>query len=130
MMTKKIGLVGIGLVGTAMAESLLKAGFEVVGFDIDPTRCSEFEKLGGKSVINPAKVASQVEYLVLSLPDTKVVKQVIESPDGVLKAEPLPKHIIAVKPTILSSTWPTMRLGLGSSSARGSIDHLHSLCST
>jgi len=93
-MTKKIGLVGIGLVGTAMAESLLKAGFEVVGFDIDPERCSEFGKLGGTSVNNPAQVASQVEYLVLSLPDTKAVKQVIEGPKGLMDAEPLPNYII------------------------------------
>jgi 3-hydroxyisobutyrate dehydrogenase-like beta-hydroxyacid dehydrogenase len=93
-MTTTIGLIGIGLVGTAMAESLLKAGFEVIGYDIDSERCTEFEKLGGQAVTSPVKVASRVEHLILSLPDTKAVKQVIEGPNGVLEAELLPKYII------------------------------------
>jgi len=93
-MTKKIGLVGIGLVGTAMAESLLGAAFELVGFDIDVERCAEFEKLGGKPAGSPAEVAGQVEYVILSLPDSKAVRQAVEGPSGLLEAEPLPTYII------------------------------------
>ncbi len=93
-MTRTIGLVGIGLVGTVMAESLLKAGFKVVGFDIDPERRTEFEKLGATSAITPVQVASQTEHLVLSLPDTEAVRQVIQGAKGVLEAESLPKYII------------------------------------
>lgn len=93
-MTKRIGLVGIGLVGTAMAESLLAGQFEVVGFDIDPQRCSEFEKLGGKSTNSPAEVAGQVDDIVLSLPDTKTVRQAVEGSNGLLEAETLPRYII------------------------------------
>ncbi|GAI29092.1 unnamed protein product [marine sediment metagenome] len=55
-MTAKIGLVGLGLVGTAMAERLLTEQFDVVGFDIDSTKCEHFEQLGGKAVSNPAQV--------------------------------------------------------------------------
>jgi 3-hydroxyisobutyrate dehydrogenase-like beta-hydroxyacid dehydrogenase len=93
-MTMTIGLIGIGLVGTALAESLLKARFNVVGYDIDSERRTEFEKLGSQTVTSPAKVANRVVYLILSLPDTQVVKQVIEGPNGVLEAESLPKYII------------------------------------
>ena len=93
-MTKKIGLVGIGLVGTAMAESLLAKQIKVIGFDIDAERRAEFEKLGGESASNPAEVASQVEYVLLSLPDTTVVRHVIEGTNGLLEAKPLPKYII------------------------------------
>jgi 3-hydroxyisobutyrate dehydrogenase-like beta-hydroxyacid dehydrogenase len=93
-MTRTIGLVGIGLVGTALAESLLKAAFEVVGFDIDAERRAEFQNLGGRPVSSPAKVAGQVEHVVLSLPDTNAVQQVVEGPKGLLEAEPLPKYII------------------------------------
>ena len=81
-MTKKVGLVGIGLVGKAIAESLLKAAFEVVGFDIDPERCAELKKLGGKCASSPAEIAGQVERVVFSLPDTKAVQQVVEGPGG------------------------------------------------
>jgi len=93
-MTKEIGLVGIGLVGMAMAETLLARQFEVIGSDIDSERCAEFEKLGGKPADSPAKVAGQVEYVILSLPDTTAVWQVIEGPNGLLESEPLPKYII------------------------------------
>jgi 3-hydroxyisobutyrate dehydrogenase-like beta-hydroxyacid dehydrogenase len=93
-MTKKIGLVGIGLVGTAMAESLLARQYKVVGFDIDLKRCAELERLGGESSGSPAKVANHVDYVVLSLPDTKAVRQAVEGPNGLLKAKPLPKYII------------------------------------
>jgi len=93
-MTKEIGLVGIGLVGTALSEILLGARFEVIGYDIDSERCAELEKLGGKSVSSPAEVAGHVEHVILSLPDTKAVKKVIEGSDGLLEAELLPKYII------------------------------------
>lgn len=93
-MTAKIGLVGLGLVGTAMAERLLAEQFDVVGFDIDSTKCEHLEQLGGKALGSPAKVAEQVERIVLSLPDTDVVLQVIEGPGGILEAKTLPRYII------------------------------------
>jgi len=93
-MRAKIGLVGLGLVGTAMAERLLAEQFDVVGFDIDSTKCEHLEQLGGKALGSPAKVAEQVERIVLSLPDTDVVLQVIEGPGGILEAKTLPRYII------------------------------------
>ncbi len=93
-MTAKIGLVGLGLVGTAMAERLLAEQFEVVGFDIDSKKCEHLEQLGTKAVSNPAKVTEQVDRVVLSLPDTDVVLQVVEGPGGILEAKTLPRYII------------------------------------
>ena len=93
-MTRKIGLIGIGLVGTSLAESLLKAEYEVIGFDIDAERASEFEKLGGTSASCPAEVAGDAEHVLLSLPDTRAVRHVVEGPEGLMEAEPLPAYII------------------------------------
>jgi 3-hydroxyisobutyrate dehydrogenase-like beta-hydroxyacid dehydrogenase len=93
-MANKIGLIGIGLVGTAIAESLLARKFEVIGFDIDSQRGAELEKLGGTSANSAAEIARQVEYVILSLPDTQAVRNVIEDPNGILRAEPLPRYII------------------------------------
>jgi len=86
-MTAKIGLVGLGLVGTAMAERLLAEQFKVVGFDIDSTKCEHLEQLGGKAVSNPAQVAEQADRVVLSLPNTEVVLQVVEGSGGILEAK-------------------------------------------
>jgi 3-hydroxyisobutyrate dehydrogenase-like beta-hydroxyacid dehydrogenase len=93
-MAANIGLIGLGLVGTAMAERLLAKQFDVVGFDIDSTKCEHLEQLGGKAGSNPAQVAEQVERVVLSLPDTEVVLHVVEGADGILEAKTLPTYII------------------------------------
>ncbi len=93
-MTKRIGLVGLGLVGTAIAESLLAQQFDVTGFDTDEQRCRNLEESGGESATSPAEVADSVECVILSLPDTHVVLQVVEGPAGILEAESLPTHII------------------------------------
>ncbi|MFZ2145643.1 MAG: NAD(P)-dependent oxidoreductase [Sedimentisphaerales bacterium] len=93
-MTDKIGLVGLGLVGTAMAERLLADGFVVIGFDIDSVKCEHLEQLGGKAVNNPAQVAEQADHVILSLPDTEVVLHVVEGPGGILKAKTLSRYII------------------------------------
>jgi 3-hydroxyisobutyrate dehydrogenase-like beta-hydroxyacid dehydrogenase len=93
-MTAKIGLVGLGLVGTAMAERLLAEQFDVVGFDIDSTKCEHLEQLGGKVVNSPTEVAEQADRVVLSLPNTEVVLEVIEGSGGILEAKTLPRYII------------------------------------
>jgi len=88
-MAGRIGIVGLGLVGTAIAERLLGAGFEVFGFDIDSARCAEFAGLGGQVLGGAAEVGGRAERVVLSLPDTDVVLQVVEGKGGILEsAEP------------------------------------------
>jgi len=93
-MKDKIGLVGLGLVGTAIAERLLAGDFEVIGFDIDSTGCQHLKDLGGNALGSPAQVAQKVERIILSLPDTNIVKQVVEGPSGILEAKTTPKYII------------------------------------
>lgn len=93
-MKRKIGLVGLGLVGTAIAESLIAQQFEVVGFDVNPERRQKLEKSGGKCATSPAQVANSVERMILSLPDTDVVLQAVEGPGGIPEAQSLPTHII------------------------------------
>lgn len=90
----KIGLIGIGLVGTALAERLLAGGFEVVGFDVRQERCDELERLGGRSVSGPAEVAQEATRVVLSLMDTGIVRQVIQGRGGILEAGRVPGTIV------------------------------------
>jgi 3-hydroxyisobutyrate dehydrogenase-like beta-hydroxyacid dehydrogenase len=89
-----IGLVGLGLVGSAIAERLTANGFSVVGFDIEKAKCEQFEQLGGQAVDNPAQVTERVERVILSLPDTDAVLQAVEGPGGILKAKKFPQYII------------------------------------
>jgi len=93
-MVEKVGLIGIGLVGTAIAERLLISKFDVIGFDIDSTRCRHVVELGAKAAASAAEVAHRTRRVVLSLPDTAVVLQVVAGAGGILEAKTLPECII------------------------------------
>ncbi|MFO0880811.1 MAG: NAD(P)-dependent oxidoreductase [Gemmataceae bacterium] len=73
-----VGLIGVGLLGQALAERLLGGGFAVVGFDVDPTRRTALAQLGGQAVASAAEVTGQCRRVVLSLPDSDVVLQVMD----------------------------------------------------
>lgn len=75
----RVGLIGIGLLGSALAERMLAAGLEVVGYDVRPERCAAFTAAGGRVVDSAAAVAEQCETLVLSLPDSRVVAEVLSA---------------------------------------------------
>lgn len=65
---KRVGIVGLGIMGSAMTKHLVAGGFEVHGFDVVPDRVSEFEALGGTSHGSGAEVAAASELVIFSLP--------------------------------------------------------------
>ena len=81
-----IGLIGIGLVGTALAESLLAAGYGVVGFARSEASREKLVRLGGRAAAAPAAVAAEASRVILSLPDSDVVDQIVSAPGGLLAA--------------------------------------------
>lgn len=93
-MGERVGLVGLGLAGTAIAGRLLVEGYDVVGFDIDPARCEELCRDGVKIASTASEVGEQAGRVILSLPDTSVVVQVVEGPGGILEAATPPKYVI------------------------------------
>ena len=94
MMKEAIGLIGIGLVGTALAENLQADRYNVIGYDIDPKKCRNLEKIGGQSVPSPQHVADEVNRLFLSLMDTNIVRDVLEGSRGILRSSSPPGYII------------------------------------
>jgi len=86
MAEEQIGLIGIGLMGTALAERLLAAGFGVLGHDADSERCRALEGLGGVHAASAREVTGSCERIVLSLPTTDIVEQVIEDAGSELSA--------------------------------------------
>jgi 3-hydroxyisobutyrate dehydrogenase-like beta-hydroxyacid dehydrogenase len=73
-----IGMVGLGLLGGALAERFLGAGFSVMGFDPDPGRRQALADLGGRPVASARDAARSCGRLVFSLPDTPVVESVLQ----------------------------------------------------
>ena len=80
----RVGVIGLGLVGSALAEQFLAAGFDVCGHDFDPARTAALQKLGGMPLASNAEVARRCQRLVLSLPASDIAAQVLEETVGEL----------------------------------------------
>jgi len=75
---RKIGFIGIGNMGSAMAGHLVKAGFEVKVYDLRPEVVSIFvERNGGAAAESLADVARGADALIAMLPDDKIVRKAI-----------------------------------------------------
>jgi 3-hydroxyisobutyrate dehydrogenase-like beta-hydroxyacid dehydrogenase len=82
-MSLKTGVVGLGVMGGAFAGHMLDSGFEVQGFD--PSE-DVFEKFKDKNLTranSPAEAASNVDLVMLSLPNYKIVEQAVSGENGV-----------------------------------------------
>jgi 3-hydroxyisobutyrate dehydrogenase-like beta-hydroxyacid dehydrogenase len=84
--TEPVGLIGVGLVGSALAEHLLAHAYPVVGYDLDASRLGWLRDQGGQTADSPAAVAATCHRIVLSLLTTDVVIEVVEGPYGLLSA--------------------------------------------
>lgn len=80
-----IGIIGLGLLGSAFAERLVSAGYSVTGHDISAQRLEAVRHMGVTPAATAAAVAEQCPRLLLSLPDSTVVRDVLsEIVDSVL----------------------------------------------
>ena len=93
-MAEAIGIIGLGLVGSALAELLLARGDAVIGCDIDPARNAALAAKGGEAVSTPADVAARCDRILLALMTTAIVRQVVEGEDGILSAARRPSCIL------------------------------------
>ncbi len=75
---ERIGLIGVGLLGSALAARLLRAGWTVIGFDRDPRRMAELTELGGVAAATNADVAQHTSLILLCLPDSQIVAEVLD----------------------------------------------------
>lgn len=75
----KIGLVGLGLLGSALAQRLLDAGFQACGYDTDESAMSRFEAIGGCGVTRLQDLANNANPVLLCLPDSGVVSSVLHN---------------------------------------------------
>src|SRR5262245_25567125 len=83
-----VGLIGVGLMGTACAKRLVGAGFDVLGYDVDPAKRARLTENGGRAAQSVAEIAGTCRRIVLAVFTTGQVEDVIEGPRGVLAALP------------------------------------------
>ncbi|HOD68644.1 MAG TPA: 2-hydroxy-3-oxopropionate reductase [Bacteroidaceae bacterium] len=83
--SKKIGFIGLGVMGKPMAKNLIKAGFKLKVFDIKADVVAEVAALGAEMGTSPAQVARDCDIIITMLPNSPQVIQVLTGEDGVLQ---------------------------------------------
>ncbi len=80
---KKIGYIGLGRMGEAMARNLLRGGFELVVWNRTTSKAKRLLDEGAVWAESPALLAAQVELVCINVTDTPDVEAVLFGPDGV-----------------------------------------------
>ena len=79
----RVGVVGLGTMGAAMAANLARAGFPLRAWNRTPGRSAELEALGVGLSATPRALASTSDIVLVCVSDTPDVEAVLFGPDGV-----------------------------------------------
>jgi len=85
----RVGVIGVGVMGSAMSKHLVDAGFEVCGYDVDPAKVAASAATGVNSI---AEIAARSDVILLSLPSVGALDDVsaelaAAAPTGVVAVE-------------------------------------------
>jgi len=78
----RIGFVGLGQMGSRMAQRLVAAGYDVVAFDVDAAAIARLVEAGASAAKSPQALAEVCEIVLCSLPRPEVVEEVILGANG------------------------------------------------
>src|SRR5262245_59091372 len=88
MTIKNVGLVGVGLLGSAVASRLLEHGFAVAGHDVRPEPVDALVAKGLRAAKNVAGAAAGADAVITVLTTPAVVESVWLGASGVLETAP------------------------------------------
>lgn len=75
----QVGIIGLGIMGGAIAKNLSAAGWQVIGYDIDAARCAEAKAAGVEIAAGAAAVATKTTNILLSLPKPEALSETVEA---------------------------------------------------
>jgi 2-hydroxy-3-oxopropionate reductase len=81
----KTGFIGLGIMGKPMAKNLLKAGYQLVVYDINLEPVKELVAAGAEAGSSPRDIAERTDVIVTMLPNSPHVKEVVLGPNGILE---------------------------------------------
>ena len=96
----RIGLIGLGIMGGAMAEHLLQAGHEVHGYDIAPQARARLKKQGGIAPNDVQGVLQQVDIVITSLPTSQALHEVTQAMCHAATHQTIPLKILIETSTL------------------------------
>jgi 3-hydroxyisobutyrate dehydrogenase len=81
---KRIGFIGLGLMGSGMSMNILKAGFSLTVWNRTTSRTEPLAKAGAKVAKSPKEVAEQSDIVIDIVTDSKDVEEVLLGSNGVI----------------------------------------------
>lgn len=78
-----VGFLGLGIMGKAMAENLVKAGFDVTVWNRNPEKCAELMSLGARQGATPKDVAASCDITFAMVSDPEAALALCQGADGV-----------------------------------------------
>lgn len=81
---KKIGFVGLGIMGKPMVRNLLKAGYEVTAFDIVEDAVKAMVEAGAKGAASAKEVAANQDVVITMVPSGPIVRSLLQGDEGIL----------------------------------------------
>jgi 3-hydroxyisobutyrate dehydrogenase-like beta-hydroxyacid dehydrogenase len=87
MSKKRIGVAGVGRMGTPMVRRLLDAGYEVSVFDVNKDAVASLAKASASAAATPAALMGMADMVLMSLPTPEIVQAVALGEDGLVKGK-------------------------------------------
>lgn len=103
MSAKKVGLLGLGLMGAGMASQLLAKGFDVAVWNRDPAKAQPFAARGARIATSPANATRDADVVVAMLANDEASRQVWLGTEGALHA--MAKGAVAIECSTLTASW-------------------------
>ncbi len=84
-MKPRLGFVGLGNIGEPVCRQLLAAGYEVLVHDANPEAATKLEDTTAEPAKNLRALASEADVVLLSLPNSDVVEEVVLGEGGLME---------------------------------------------
>jgi len=82
---KKLGFIGVGIMGKPMAKNLIDAGYKVIVYDINKKALDETVAYGGERGTSPKNVAEKSDIIITMLPNSPDVKKAVLGDNGLIE---------------------------------------------
>jgi len=82
---KKIGFIGVGIMGKPMAKNLIDAGYDMIAYDIVEKALNEIVEYGADRGTSPKDIAENSDVIFTMLPNSPHVKEVVLGKNGVIE---------------------------------------------
>ncbi len=81
-MSNRVGVIGLGIMGSAYAGHLIDAGFVTTGFDVAAGATQRFGQRGGSAAGTPRALAQDADFVITALPSAAALQAALFDPDG------------------------------------------------